>query len=143
MRGLETTYGSVTVPFTSNTASSSIMATASGGGGMTTTTSPSLSYTPLETVVGGTDPLAVLGLGGATPILENARTMDSPGYMTRYNLGSGSGLGSAMSTPSSTVLTPSHIASTLNTPTIDPRVSAAEDVDDTIGKGNNDDNENI
>ena len=146
MRGLESTYGSVTVPYTTNTASSStIMAAASGGGGITTTVG-SLSYTQLEPVVGGSDNLSTLAMpGGSTPILDASRSMESPGFMQQY-LGNTSGLGSALSTPTSGLLTPSHAAS-LNTPTHDPRVRA-EDVDNTgsrppSGKGNNDDNDNI
>ena len=130
------------------------MAAASGGGGITTTTvgSPLLSYTQLETVVAGSDNLSTLALPhGSSPIVDASRAMESPGYMQQFNLGNTSGLGSALSTPTSSLHTPSH-AGSLNTPTHDPRVRA-DDVDEIIrvdnngsrppsGNGHNDGNDN-
>ena len=152
MSGVDSTYGSVTVPYTTTTASSSIMAAASGSGVITTTTDT--SYTPYTAVdtVGGSDNgtnLANMTLpGGSTPIVAASRAMESPGYIHQFNLGNlnTSALGSStLSTPSSTLQTPSHGGS-LHTPTHDPRLGDV-DVDNNgsrppSGNGHNDGNDN-
>ena len=147
MRGLDSTYGSVTVPYTTTTASSSTMAAASGSGGITTTSgSPLLTYTQLETVVAGSDNLSTLALPhGSSPIVDASRAMESPGYIQTFGLGTlnTSGLGSTLSTPTSSLNTPTHA-----------RRVPADDVGEIIrvdnngsrppsGNGHNNGNDNI
>ena len=157
MTGVDTTYGSVTVPYTTTTASSSSMAGASGSGHITTTSgSPYPTYTQLDTVVAGSDNgtnLSNLPLpSGSSPIVNASRAMESPRYLSTFGLGSlnTSGLGS-LNTPTSSLNTPTH-AGSLNTPT-NPRLQVPDDegvdirVDDSgsrppSGNGHNDGNDN-
>ena len=150
MRGLDSTYGSVTVPYTTTTASSSTMAAASGSGGITTTSVSSYpTYTPLDTVVAGSDNVTNLANmplpDGSSPIVDASRAMESPGYIQTFGLGTlnTSGLGSTLSTPTSSLNTPTHA-----------RRVPADDVGEIIrvdnngsrppsGNGNNNGNDNI